>query len=73
MQVRTVNGCVPQPMGKLIPRCKLCDKVPPRGLVDGHFFSGLFICRICEDAIVKSEVGTTEYDYYIEQVKKLWD
>lgn len=59
------NGCV------VLPRCSVCEQVPPGGLRDGIRLKKAFICSRCEKLIVHSDVASFNYKILIEKLKRI--
>jgi hypothetical protein len=72
MKVSQIASEPHKSLGQLLPVCKLCGTVPSSGITGGYLIKGAFICKNCEGAIVKLEIGTDEYNYYMQQLKKLF-
>lgn len=58
--------------GVLLPRCHLCGNVPEKGIRGGVKIKRVFICEQCEQQIVTLQIGTDNYQYLIEELKKIW-
>ncbi|NLV16745.1 MAG: hypothetical protein GXY50_06045 [Syntrophomonadaceae bacterium] len=57
--------------GVILPQCCLCEQVPPRGIMGGYLINSNFLCESCENSILKLEIGSMEYDIYVERIKKI--
>ncbi len=57
--------------GQLLPRCALCEEVPLRGIMGGYLIKGLFLCETCEKEILNLKVGSSQYEFYLQKIKKL--
>lgn len=57
--------------GTLLPRCLLCYMIPEKGIHGGIKVKKGFICKSCEKDIVNFEVGSKNYLYLLEKIKKL--
>jgi|CZCA01.1.fsa_nt_gi hypothetical protein len=73
MQAKTVVSSPITQKGKLLPRCRLCEEVPPRGIRGGYLINGVFICNLCETMILELEAGTEDYRELLGRIKKLWE
>ncbi|MGI6551060.1 MAG: sigma factor G inhibitor Gin [Syntrophomonadales bacterium] len=62
---------LPRVKGQLLPVCTLCEEVPSRGIAGGYLIKGMFLCETCESAILELKVGSNQYEYYMERIKKL--
>ena len=62
---------LPRVAGQLLPRCALCEEVPPRGIAGGYLIKGMFLCETCESTILNLKVGSHQYELYMERIKKL--
>ncbi len=62
---------LPGVKGQLLPVCALCEEVPPRGIAGGYLIKGMFLCETCESAILDLKVGSHQYEFYMERIKKL--
>jgi hypothetical protein len=58
--------------GVILPRCHLCGEVPEKGLRGGIKIKKIFICERCETQIVSLQVGCSEYNYLLQELKKIW-
>ncbi|MDD3272362.1 MAG: sigma factor G inhibitor Gin [Syntrophomonadaceae bacterium] len=57
--------------GILLPRCRICQQVPPGGIRGGIKFKKAFICRQCEEQIVVTQVGSPGYEDLMEKMKQV--
>lgn len=57
--------------GMVLPLCKLCGEVPLRGIIGGYLINRNFVCESCENTIVNLEIGSQEYDFYVQEIKKI--
>jgi hypothetical protein len=57
--------------GTLLPRCVMCDQVPPGGLRDGIRLKRAFICTQCEQKLTHSHVGSLYYQTMLEKIKAI--
>jgi len=55
----------------VLPRCSVCEQVPPDGLRDGIRLKKAFICSRCEKLIVHSDVASFNYKMLIEKLKRI--
>ncbi|MGE5398563.1 MAG: sigma factor G inhibitor Gin [Chitinophagales bacterium] len=58
--------------GVLLPRCRLCEAVPSRGIAGGYLVGKGFLCSECETAITRLEAGSEDYEVFVKRIKKLW-
>lgn len=56
---------------RVLPRCSVCDQVPPGGIRDGIRVKKAFICSGCEGLIVQSDVASRQYQILIDKLKKI--
>ncbi len=54
----------------IYPVCYHCGQVPEHGLYDGFRIRGRFFCSSCEQEILDTETGTTEYQNIIAFIRK---
>lgn len=55
----------------LLPRCVMCDEVPPGGIRDGIRLKKAFICTKCEQNLTHGEVGSIYYHTMLEKIKAI--
>lgn len=70
MKYNQVPNELPRVKGQLLPQCVLCEEVPLRGIAGGYLINGMFLCESCESAILNLEVGSSQYKYYLERIKR---
>lgn len=74
--METIKCCLgkskQQAEGQLLPRCSICNNVPEHGIADGLKLRHAFICKACEERIVLVDVGSMDYEFLMEKIKKLW-
>lgn len=58
-------------MDNLYPECSWCGKTPQQGLYDGFRLAGKFICTICEQHLLKADIGTQDYQTNVENMRKV--
>ena len=56
--------------GNIYPVCHRCGKVPELGLYDGFRIRGKFFCSKCERELLVAEIGTTEYQAILVDIRK---
>ncbi len=57
---------------KVLPVCSLCSKVPDKGLRDGFFLKGIFICSACEKRLLRCRpVDGEEYTLMIANMRQI--
>jgi len=71
MKFNQVPNQLPRAKGQLLPRCVLCEEVPSRGIVGGYLINGMFLCETCESAILNLNVGSSQYEFYLERIKRI--
>ncbi|HHV61281.1 MAG TPA: hypothetical protein GXX51_01360 [Firmicutes bacterium] len=49
-------------------KCIICDRMMVRGIS----VLGQFVCRRCEDGIVKTSPFDSDYDFYRDRFKAFW-
>jgi hypothetical protein len=55
--------------GILLPRCRVCNKVPAQGIHGGIRLRKAFICSKCEQEITCIDVGSAKYHILVEKIK----
>lgn len=57
--------------GVLLPRCILCERVPPEGIRGMVKIRKVFICTSCEQQLLHSDVGSTYYRELLNKIKQI--
>lgn len=57
--------------GVLLPRCILCEQVPPDGIRGVVKIKKFFICASCEQQLVRSDAGSTYYRHLLDKIKQI--
>ncbi len=58
-------------MDNIYPKCSICQEVPLNGLFDGIRLNGKLICTACEKQILRSQMGTPNYDQNMSNIRKI--
>lgn len=64
-------GCCQQGKASLLPHCMICGEIPERGIMDGIFIQGQFLCTACEQSIVTLDGDRVSREEYLAIAKKL--
>lgn len=57
--------------GKILPNCYLCGEVPENGIMGGLKLKKAFICKKCEQEIVRLRIDSPLYEEFKEKIKKI--
>lgn len=60
-----------QGAASLLPHCMICGEIPERGIMDGIFVQGQFLCTSCEQDIVALDGDTVPREKYLAIANKL--
>ncbi|HZJ85409.1 MAG TPA: sigma factor G inhibitor Gin [Syntrophomonadaceae bacterium] len=55
----------------LLPVCAICGEVPEHGISGGYMLNKSFICNKCEQRIINTEIGTSQYQEILQLIKKI--
>jgi hypothetical protein len=58
-------------LNNIYPKCHICGNTPSKGLFDGFRLEGKFICAVCEAGILVSDMGTQEYQTYMQSIREI--
>lgn len=64
-------GCCQQGESSLLPHCIICGEIPERGIMDGIFVQGQFLCEGCEQSIVALDGDAVPHEEYLAVANKL--
>ena len=59
-------------MGKILPVCIVCKKVPEEGIGDGIFIRRKFLCLDCEKDIAALKYGAEKYAKVAGSLRLIW-
>lgn len=65
------SACCHQGKASLLPHCIVCGEIPERGIMDGIFIQGQFLCESCEQDIVALDGDAMSSEEYLAVAKKI--
>jgi hypothetical protein len=57
--------------GIVLPRCRICNQVPLKGIHGGIRLKRAFICAQCEKELTYIDVGSANYQIILEKIKNI--
>ncbi len=58
--------------GVILPRCCICNEVPPEGICGGMIMKQSFLCQKCEEAIIRLTAESANYHEVLGRIKALF-
>lgn len=55
----------------LLPKCILCKKVPPKGIIDGFILVGQFVCSHCEQQLLTLSYDDPAYNMMVQKLREV--